>query len=270
MSKNSIDAYGAKGKSNVLSFDPEDLTIVTDVNSPLYDPRVNLPVSESLVLNIMAVGVLQPIIVSKNTETGATEVVVGRQRVKAAREANKRLLAKGCEPVRVPAVPRRAGSPADQLGVLISENELREADTPLGRAEKMRRLMDMGRDEDSLAIIFGCSTQTVRNTLALLDCTATVRNAVEAGKIGVGHALKLSKLEPTEQREKLAELVQAGEAAATPRERAKAQRAVVQAPDAPPKPRSRREMEEALGTVKQPLVAATLAWALGKSPELPK
>ncbi len=269
MAKNSIDAYGAAGKTNLLMFDPEKLVLVTNVSSPLYDPRVTLPVSESLVRNIMAVGVLQPVLVCKNAETGETEVVAGRQRVKAAREANKRLVAQGCEPIQVPAVTRRASSGADQLGVLVSENELREADTPLGRAEKMRRLMDLGRSEDQLAVTFGCTTQTVRNTLALLDCTATVRNAVEAGKINVGHALKLSKLEPVEQREKLAELVTAGETAATPRERAKAQRAVVQAPDAPPKMRSRREIEQALLTVRNATVATTLAWAMGQTAELP-
>ena len=35
MAKNSIDAYGALGKSNVLFFDPETLVLVTDEASPL-------------------------------------------------------------------------------------------------------------------------------------------------------------------------------------------------------------------------------------------
>jgi len=56
MAKNSIEAYGAEGKSNVLFFDPEKLTLVTDETSALYDPRVHLPVSEPMVLNIMALG----------------------------------------------------------------------------------------------------------------------------------------------------------------------------------------------------------------------
>jgi len=38
MAKNSIEAYGAEGKSNVLFFDPEKLTLVTDETSALYDP----------------------------------------------------------------------------------------------------------------------------------------------------------------------------------------------------------------------------------------
>lgn len=209
MAKNSTEAYGAEGKTNVLMFDPEKLSLVVDATSPLYDPRVHLPPDEAMVLNIMHQGVFQPIIVAKNPETGAAEVVAGRQRVKAAREANVRLRAKGCEPILVPGVIRRGGG-ADLAGVMVGENELRRDDTPLGRAEKMRRLSDLGRTEDMLAVLFGCNAQTVRNTLALLDCCAAVKSAVEAKKINVGHALKLSKLEVSEQREKLGELLEAG------------------------------------------------------------
>lgn len=53
MAKNSIDAYGACGKSNVLSFEPEKLHLVTDKSHPLYDERIHLPLSEGMVLNIM-------------------------------------------------------------------------------------------------------------------------------------------------------------------------------------------------------------------------
>lgn len=37
MAKNSIDAYGASGKTNVLMFEPEKLHLVTDKAHPLYD-----------------------------------------------------------------------------------------------------------------------------------------------------------------------------------------------------------------------------------------
>lgn len=46
MAKNSIDAYGASGKSNVLFFEPENLHLVTDTTHPLYDERVHLPIEE--------------------------------------------------------------------------------------------------------------------------------------------------------------------------------------------------------------------------------
>lgn len=56
MAKNSIDAYGASGKSNVLFFEPESLHLVTDTTHPLYDERVHLPLNEAVILNIMELG----------------------------------------------------------------------------------------------------------------------------------------------------------------------------------------------------------------------
>ncbi|MCQ3881098.1 hypothetical protein [Klebsiella variicola] len=57
MAKNSIDAYGASGKSNVLFFEPENLHLVIDTTHPLYDERVHLPLNEAVILNIMELGV---------------------------------------------------------------------------------------------------------------------------------------------------------------------------------------------------------------------
>ena len=87
MAKNSIDAYGASGKTNVLTFEPENLHLVTDKTHPLYDERVHLPLHEPTVLSIMDQGVLEPIIVWKDPETGLTCAVEGRQRVKNTLEA---------------------------------------------------------------------------------------------------------------------------------------------------------------------------------------
>jgi ParB family chromosome partitioning protein len=91
MAKNSIDAYGASGKTNVLMFEPENLHLVTDKTHPLYDERIHLPINDAMVLNIMDQGVLEPIIVWKDPETGKSCVVDGRQRVRHTLEANKRL-----------------------------------------------------------------------------------------------------------------------------------------------------------------------------------
>jgi len=209
MAKNSIAAYGAQGKTNVLMFDPEDVLLVTDPKHPLFDERVNMPLSEGLVRNIMCYGVLEPIIVRKNPDTGVTEVVVGRQRVKAVREANKRLRERGEEPLSIPATVKRAED-STLAGILVSENEQREADTPLGRARKMQRLLDMGKTEDDLTIIFGFSKNTIKNTLALLECCADVKKAVDSGAIGVSVAYELSKLDPEEQRKTLDKMLKAG------------------------------------------------------------
>lgn len=262
MGKNSKDVYGADGKTNALTFDPDKLVLVTDKNHPLYDERVHLPVNENMVLNIMHQGVLQSIVICKDPESGETLVVAGRQRVKNAREANKRLRAQGCEPIMVPAMVRRATNMADMAGIMISENEAREDDTPVGRAHKMQRLLDMGKTHDHLAVIFCCSVPTVRNTLALLDTTAAVRNAVQAGDINVGQARALAKLEPAEQREKVKELVKAGEGLPA-HQKARAQREVIK-PASRPSMRTRKEVAEAheaaTGVRKN-----VLSWVLGET-----
>ncbi len=135
MAKNSIDVYGASGKTNVLNFEPENLHLVTDKTHPLYDERVHLPIEEGMVLNIAELGVLEPIIVWKDPELGLTCVVVGRQRVKHTLEANKLRLKEGKDPLLVPGVVKR-GSANQMAKYMVSENEIRRPDTPLGRAKK--------------------------------------------------------------------------------------------------------------------------------------
>lgn len=238
MAKNSIDAYGAKGKSNVLAFDPDDLVLVTDPKHYLYDERVHLPLKEAMVLNIMALGVGQPIVVTKCPDTGKTLVVAGRQRVKHAREANKRLRERGEMLIQVPAIPRRSDTVV-LGGLMVAENEMREDDTPLGRARKMVRLMDQGISETQVAIFFGCNAKTVKQTLSLLECVPEVRAAVEAGTVNSTAAYQLAKLTPDEQRAKVTELKKAG-AGVSGHAKARAQRAVMGDPK--PKLRTRKEI----------------------------
>ncbi|HDR9508896.1 hypothetical protein C5615_22745 [Burkholderia cepacia] len=206
MAKNSLDAYGAAGKTNLLYFDPEKLVLVTDKTSPLYDDRVHLPVDEMMAHNIDYQGIVMPIEISKNPETGDVEVVLGRQRVKACRLANIWRKERGAAPRQVPAVVFK-GKREHALDSIVSENEHRRADTPLSRAEKMRQLMALGRGEDQVAMIFNCKVATVRSTLALLECCADVQKAVDCGKVSVTHAVKLARLKPDAQRDKVRELV---------------------------------------------------------------
>lgn len=262
MGRSSKEANGADGSTNLLTYLPEKLTLVKDPAHPLYDPRVHLPIDEAMVKNIMAMGILQAVVVCKNPETGDIEVVDGRQRVKNAIEANVRLDAKGCEPVLVPAIPRKTKASADNAGVMVSANELRTADTPLGRAGKMATLANYGKTPDDLAMIFGCTTQTVHATLALLECSAAVKTAVEAGKIGVGHARTLAKLSPAEQRAKVRELEAAGDSLKG-HAKARKQRAILGS-ESVPRMRTRKEItaerDAATGVQR-----AVLQWVLGEA-----
>lgn len=258
MAKNSTEAYGASGKTNVLNFEPERLHLVTDRSHPLYDERIHLPLDESMILNIMDQGVLEPIIVWKDPETGLSCVVDGRQRVRHTVEANKRLAAAGKDMLFVPAVTKR-GSAVRMAQAMISANEIRRADTPLGRAKKMADALERGHDEEDLSLMFGVGVQTIRATLALLDATQAVKDAVESGTVTVSQARQLANLSPEEQREKVKE-VEVATAGTKGHEKSRRQRQVIG--NAKPRMKSRKEIMKTLEGASGDYAQA-LRWVLG-------
>lgn len=187
--------------------DPEALTLVTDKNHPLYDERVHLPVDENLVRNIMVHGVLQSIVVRKDGKN--LEVVMGRQRVKAAREANRRLAKDGRPTLKVPIVVRR-GDEGDLIGGAISENELRRPDEILIKAAKAQRALNFGRSIQDLATDFGVNVQTIENWLKLHDLHPSIRSAVAAGEVKYTVAMRLARLPREKQVAKFKKLRKAG------------------------------------------------------------
>jgi len=207
MPKASRDALRSKGKTDIYLFDPEDVVLVDDEQSALYDERVNNAYSEALVLNIMELGVIEPLSGRRNPDTGKVEIIDGRQRTIATREANRRLRAQGNEPIWLPVHLKRA---TDQrsMAMLISANEFRTEDSPSAKARKAQRYIDLGRSEKEVSILFGVSETTVRNMLRLLDAPAAVRSAADAGRITASDAYRLSREEPNEAKKKLGKLLE--------------------------------------------------------------
>ena len=111
-SKNSAETYGASGRTNLLMFDPDKIKLITDKKHFLYDPRVEKPVSEELVASIKYRGVVEPVIVWKDPEMGDTCALDGRQRIKAAQEANKQLKKEGL-PIKLVINPALKGGALD-------------------------------------------------------------------------------------------------------------------------------------------------------------
>ncbi len=263
--KTAVDA----SRTNAWNIEPERLVLIEDKAHPLYDPRVHLPIDDSLVLNIGLHGVIEPVIICKD---GPDLVVVdGRQRVKAAREANARLRAEGKQPMLVTCMVRK-GDEASLFGVMVSTNELRTEDTPLWRAEKLQRYLAMGRTEAEAAIVFGVSQQTIRNWLDLLDLDTSVQRAIESGVIGATAAVQtFAGMKRAEQREKLAELQQAAPTTDAPRGKRPAISATKAKAHAdkgvcPPslRMRSRKQIEEKLDDLPVIWTAAqALRWVLG-------
>lgn len=267
-------SYGAVGRGDLLFFEPESLVIVTDKAHALYDERVDpesggfLPLDERLVRSIMARGVLEPIIIRKNGETKKgkpiVEVVDGRQRVRCAIEANKRLKAEHKEAVRVPGVQKR-GDDGDLFGVMISTNEIRQQDTPMVRARKLGRYLDLGRTVEDAAVTFGVSVATCKNYLAMLDCAKPVQEAVESGEMPMRVAKELFPLPKGEQATALESMRAEGKLNGAA---AKETAAEVRGPKRGKPQRIRtmrklKEIEAMKGKVKSKDAIAALEWVLG-------
>jgi ParB family chromosome partitioning protein len=195
--------------------DPDDIWIVgldteDGEEHPLWDPRSMLPVDDNLVKNIIAYGVLEPITVIKDGEMA--QVVYGRQRVKAAREANKQLRKKGFEPIKVPCQYKRVPDEGELMGMMISENSLRQSESPMDNARKLARYLSTGKTEQDAAITFGVTQTTIRNYLTLLDLDKGVQKLVEGGTMSASAAQPLAKLPRKEQMEEAKKLIESGKA----------------------------------------------------------
>ncbi len=202
--KTAIDAP----RGNIFKLEPERLTLVTDKSHPLYDPRVEDEPSESMIANIAYHGVLEPIIVRKNGD--AIEVIAGRGRTKATLEVNRRLAAEGKPTLLIPAIIR-GGDDADLFGVMVSENEIRREDSMVNKGEKARKLLNLGRTPQQIAVIYGVTRQAVEKWLAVDELPAPLKDAVKNGEVSPTAALQLGGHSREEQVRRYEDMKQRGE-----------------------------------------------------------
>lgn len=280
---NKAAARGAESRGDFYSYDPENLIIVDDPTHPLFQvSRTNIPFSEELVNSMMAFGFKGSVLVRQNgtAETGVPiiEVVDGRQRVKAAREANRRLKEARRSTILVPVAFERGNSEdAEAAMVFMNEVAVNEGRDPISRAREIKRLLDKGRPESEVLIMFGMSKRQLRSHLDLLSCSPRLRKAVEDEKVTLTVARTLSQLSEKEQDRVIEDLEQKGLTG----KRSPAATKQVQEAAAASKGktiiRARRASEIAnllasvnknTGWVGREAVRATLQWVLGKDTAL--
>ena len=175
----------AVGRSDVHFMKPESLVLITAKNHPLYDPRVEGEPEEKLILSLMAHG-------------NKLQVVDGRQRVKAALAANRRLTAEGKEPLNLKVLIER-GDDKDMYGISILSNEIRKDDDLFVKAEKLKRYLNMGHTVEEASVVFGVTGVTITTWQSLLDLAPGLRRAVASGAVSATAAAKLAKLPRDEQ-----------------------------------------------------------------------
>lgn len=266
MAKSADKAYGAESRgASTMLFDPSKLEFITDKKHRFYDPRIELPLNRELIESIKKFGVQQEIKVWKDRETGDVWIVDGLQRTKNNVAANKELVKEGQPAKLIPAVTLH-GTLEHAFAIKALLNGGRQDPTPQDQARLAERLLEMGYDEKTTATILHLTPATLKNYRALLECSAPVRAAVEDGTLSATMAYKMSKLEPSEQKEQLAKMLKAADGVKGKRRRGKKMRAAT----GEKKMRSKKE----IGTMRARIEAvapeakttlAVLDWILGGS-----
>lgn len=208
-SKKALDAPTVTG----FLVDPEKVLIIDDKQHVLYDQRIEKPITEAFVRSIERFGVKQPIKLRKNgndpTGEPILEVVFGRRRIRAARLANQRRAAKGQEPILVKAFLDR-GSDGDMAIEMVIENENRQDDDLVTKAEKAKKLVDLHGSEIA-ADAFGVEVATMESWLPVLDLADAIKAKIRSGEMAAGAAAELLNLPRNEQEKLVSQLEEAGQ-----------------------------------------------------------
>ena len=180
-------------ESNILeTATQEDIQQInlSEIRSNPYQPRktFNQEALQELAESIKAYGVFQPIIVKKSIK--GYDLVAGERRVKASRLA-------GMETI--PAIVKDF---SDEMmrEIALLENLQRENLTAIELAWAYKGIIDsLHITQDELAVKIGKSRSSVTNTLGLLRLPNSVQNMILDGKLSMGHARELSKLEDNDK-----------------------------------------------------------------------
>ena len=151
-----------------------------------YQPRINFneDALKDLADSIKENGVFQPIIVKKSIK--GYEIVAGERRVRASRMAGLKT---------IPAIIR--GFTDDQMmSIALLENLQRENLNIIEEAKAYKLMLErMGLTQEELAVKVGKSRSHITNILGILRLPDEVQSLLKYGKLSMGHARVLSKLE---------------------------------------------------------------------------
>ncbi|WP_341976687.1 ParB/RepB/Spo0J family partition protein [Microbacterium sp. LTA6] len=162
-------------------------------------PRTHFDTEDlaELVHSVREFGVLQPVVVRKNSD-GEYELIMGERRTRAAREA-------GLEAI--PAIVRETAD-EDLLRDALLENLHRSELNPLEEASAYQQLLeDFGITQEQLATRIGRSRPQISNTIRLLKLPVPVQQRVAAGVLSAGHARAILSLQTPEAMQRLADKV---------------------------------------------------------------
>ncbi len=146
-----------------------------------------------LVNSIKNQGIIQPILVTRNSHNGYT-IVVGERRWRAAKLAGL---------VKIPAIVKDL-SKKEIIEAALIENIQREDLNPIDIAEAYKNLIDEFKyTQEELSSIVSKSRSAVANTLRLLKLPDYAKEALRKGVISEGHGRALLAVEDEKKRKEL-------------------------------------------------------------------
>ena len=180
-------------ESNILestSADEVQQISLSEIRSNPYQPRktFNQEALQELADSIKTYGVFQPIIVKKSIK--GYDLIAGERRVKASKIAG------------MDTIPAIVKDFSDEMmrEIALLENLQRENLTAIELAWAYKGIIDsLHITQEELAVKIGKSRSSVTNTLGLLRLPNSVQNMILDGKLSMGHARELSKLEDNDK-----------------------------------------------------------------------
>ncbi|MCI8445265.1 MAG: ParB/RepB/Spo0J family partition protein [Bacilli bacterium] len=173
--------YETTSREEIIDLDLDEL------RANPYQPRkiFNDEALTDLANSIKEHGVFQPIIVKKSRVKGY-EIIAGERRVRASKLAGLKT---------IPAIIR-AFTDEQMMEIALLENLQRENLSAIEEAIAYRSMIDtLHLTQEQLAKKVGKSRSHVTNMLGLLRLPDEVQTMVNQGKLSMGHARVLSKLE---------------------------------------------------------------------------
>lgn len=178
--------------------DPRLIDIETDFNPRKYNVSGNREHIDTLKRSISEIGLIQPLVVRFNSETGRATVVDGETRLRAILELideGHPILSEADVPC-FPA-PKGANDEASRLLTAITAN----TGKPLYKWElggAFQRLFDFGLSPEKIATRTGHTERFIREAIELADAPEEIKDLLSASSITPSLALATLRTEGTE------------------------------------------------------------------------
>ena len=157
---------------------------ISNIEPNPYQPRMHIKPEDLIELadSIREHGVIQPLIITKDTKSEKYFLIAGERRFRASQLAGLK---------KVPVVIKES-SPQEMLELALIENIQREDLNAVEEATAFRQLQDeFGMKQSDIAKKVGLSRVAVTNKIRILGLPEEVKEAILNGKITEGHARAL-------------------------------------------------------------------------------